>query len=77
MPCRVGITTRPEERRAEWENKVVGLSNWRILNSYPTKQQAQQHEDRYAVQTGCKASHGGPDAPGLWHVYRFDYLRER
>ena len=77
MPCRAGITTRPEERRAEWERQVVGLTNWRILGTYRSRQEAQAHENRYAQQTGCRAGAGGSDAPGLWHVYRFDYIRER
>lgn len=37
MPCRVGITTRPEERRAEWERLVIGMSNWRILGQYQSR----------------------------------------
>ena len=75
MPCRVGITTRPEKRKSEWEREVIGLRNWEIIGSYPTKSQAQAHEDRYANQHGCIAAHGGADAPGIWYVYRFDYTR--
>jgi hypothetical protein len=75
MPCRVGITTRPEERKAEWEREVVGLTNWRIVGEYTKREQAQEHENRYAAQTGCQASHGGADASGHWYVYRFDYVR--
>lgn len=77
MPCRVGITTRPEERKAEWEREVVGLQNWQILGTYSSRQKAQDHEDRYAARTGCLASHGGPDVTGKWNVYRFDYVRAR
>jgi len=77
MPCRVGITTRPDERRAEWERRVVGLTNWRIIGEYHSRQKAQAHEERYAQQTGCQAWPGGSDAPGPWYVYRFDYIRER
>lgn len=75
MPCRVGITTRPDERRAEWERAVIGLRNWQIIGRYSSKEQAQAHEDRYAAQTGCQASHGGPDPDGTWYVYRFDYTK--
>lgn len=77
MPCRVGITTRPGERKAEWERSVVGLRNWRILGTYSTKREAQDHEDRYARQNGCQASHGGGDGVGRWSVYRFDYTRTK
>ena len=75
MPCRVGITTDPQTRRAYWNNQVVELKNWNILAQYPTKVQAQQHENRYAARTGCRAHAGGPDTPGTWYVYRFDYTR--
>lgn len=77
MPCQVGITTRPEERRAEWARAVVGMRNWRVIGRYARREEAQSHEDRYARQFGCNASHGGPDAPGPWFVYRFDYMRLR
>lgn len=77
MPCRVGITTDPEGRKAAWERRVVGLTGWRILGSYRSRAEAQQRETQYAQRTGCQASPGGADAPGTWHVYRFDYTRTR
>lgn len=77
MPCRVGITTNPDERRAYWETQVVGLTNWRILEWYSSREDAQAHENRYAQQSGCQASHGGAPAQGPWAVYRFDYTRTR
>ena len=77
MPCRVGITTNPTERKAYWERQVIGLSNWRILGTYPSKQEAQAHETRYAASSGCQAHAGGPDASGTWSVYRFDYVRKK
>ena len=77
MPCRVGMTTDPESRRASWENKVVGLTNWRILGKYRSREEAQASETRYASRYGCQASPGGPDATGTWYVYRFDYTRKR
>lgn len=73
MPCRVGITTNPDERKTHWQSKVVGFKNWRIIGRYQSRQRAQDHENRYARQNGCKAHAGGSDAPGTWHVYRFDY----
>ena len=77
MPCRVGITTNPKERKAAWESQVVGLSNWRILANYPSREEAQTHEDSYAQRNGCQAAHGGAPAKGPWYVYRFDYIRTR
>jgi len=73
MPCRVGITTNQEERRAYWESKAVGLKNWRILKSFTTKAKAQEYETQYAARYGCQAHAGGPNAPGTWYVYRFNY----
>ena len=73
MLCRVGITTDPERRRKEWEKEVVGLSGWEILATFPTKEKAQAYEDQYAANSGCKGHAGGPDTPGTWSVYRFDY----
>jgi len=77
MPCRVGITTNPDERKAYWESQVVGLKNWSIIGQYSSKSQAQEHENRYARNTGCKAHAGGPDTRGTWYVYRFDYSRSK
>lgn len=77
MPCRVGITTDLDGRRAFWENKIVGLMNWRILKSFRHKAEAQEYETQYAKRYGCQAAPGGPDMPGMWYVYRFDYTRKR
>ena len=77
MPCRVGITTDPARRRGEWENEVVGLSGWRILGTYPTRTEAQAHEDDYARKSGCLGHGGGAAASPPWYVYRFDYIRKR
>lgn len=64
MPCRVGITTNPDERKQYWQNRVVGFENMRILASYNSKEEAQKHENSHASRTGCKVNAGGPDAPG-------------
>ncbi|MDN5202523.1 hypothetical protein QQ008_14140 [Fulvivirgaceae bacterium BMA10] len=77
MPCRVGITTNPTERKAYWQNQVIGLTNWRILATYNNKADAQAHENRHALSHGCTAQAGGPNAPGVWSVYKFDYIRTR
>ena len=73
MSCRVGITTNPEERKRYWQNRVNGFRAWNIIGQYPTKDQAQQHEDNYARQSGCEAHAGGPDTPGTWYVYTFQF----
>jgi hypothetical protein len=77
MPCRVGITTDPKGRRADWESQVVGLRNWRILKSFASEAKAQEYETRYAARYDCQAYRGGRSASGIWYVYRFDYTRDR
>jgi len=80
MVCRVGITTRPEQRKQEWKRKVDGLRNWQILAKRQNREDAQNLENQYAKQYGCKASGGGndPDGPNeTWSVYRFDYDSEK
>lgn len=77
MPCRVGISTDPDARRVYWQNQVVGFANWRILKSFRGKAEAQEYETQYAERYGCQAFPGGPDTPGTWYVYRFDFTRKR
>lgn len=77
MPCRVGITTNPDERKIQWQSKVVGFKNWRIIKKFRTQEEAQDYEKWYAEKYNCHAHAGGPHSPGIWSVYRFDYLRER
>ena len=83
MPCRVGITTDPSERKRHWEREVVGLKNWRQQH-VGSKLAAQTEESRrhnfcknFEPSRGvCHAHPGGgdPDEYG-WHVYEFDYSR--
>ena len=77
MPCRVGITTNPQLRRSQWESKVYGLTNWRIIGTHNNRADAQAQESRYAARYGCLSSPGGKNARGPWYVYRFDYTRVR
>ncbi len=83
MPCRVGITTDPENRKKDWERQVVGLTNWR-KEFVGSKEDAQQKE--YLWQLACNLNQlhgechahpggGDPDKYGWW-VYEFDYERE-
>ena len=76
MPSRVGITTNPESRRKHWESRVEGLINWRILTSFQSQSEAQRYENDYAARHNCNAWPGGPDTPGTWYVYFFDYTRD-
>ena len=77
MLCRVGITTDPEKRKSYWNNQVIGFKNWRILQKYANKKDAQTHENRAAKKYNCIAHAGGPDTPGIWYVYKFEYTRTK
>ena len=74
MPCRVGITTDPEERRRHWQSQHPTLRNWQILSTHPTKAAAQNRENEEARRRGCQASPGGAGPENaIWSVYYFDY----
>lgn len=80
MHCYVGMTTDPERRRAQWENTVDGLRNWKILKRFDSEysyDRALDYERDYARQHGCEAEPGGRRAPGPWYVYYFEYSRKR
>ena len=77
MPCRAGITTNPNERRAYWQNRVVGLRDWRIVSTHRSKSAAQAAESVYCARSGCISFPGGagPDM-ATWYLYRFTYTRD-
>lgn len=81
MPCRVGITTNVEARRAYWEKRVRGFANWQTHGWFRDKRSAQLKEDglvadcnRAGHRGTCHGQAGGgdPNAEG-WTVYSFDY----
>ena len=74
MPCRVGITTDPEERKSYWQGRHPNMYGWVIVARYPTKTQAQARETSEARARGCQSSPGGggPER-GNWCVYYFQY----
>lgn len=76
MPCQVGITTNPDQRRKQWENEYSSLRNWQIMGRHNNREDAQRQETEFARQYGCEAHPGGdePDRPNsIWYVYRFDH----
>lgn len=86
MPCRIGITTKPDESRAYWQNQVTGFTNWQILNTFRSKAAAKEYETGYALRNGCEAALEDSYAPRTgreyevqydwWYVYHFDYMTE-
>ena len=83
MPCRIGITTKPEESRAYWQHRVAGFANWEIVNSFKSERAAKEYETQFALRDGCEAALGGGGAPpsadeartdyNWWYVYHFSY----
>jgi hypothetical protein len=83
MPCRVGMTTRPDERRTKWETRVIGFANWQILNSFRSEAAAKEYANAYAIRNGCESSLDDPEPRGSprdyeerydwWYVYYFEY----
>jgi len=81
MPCRIGISTNPDARRAYWETQYYGFKNWEILaGPFYTKAGAQKRENDLAAKYGCLSHPGGADpddAKAVWYVYAFDYSSKR
>lgn len=78
MACYVGMTKDPDRRKREHEAAYEGFSNWRILASGLTYQEALAKEDNAAKTYGCYAEPGGPVSAGrVYSVYKFNYTRKR
>lgn len=75
MACRVGITTDPKRREAEWKSECPSMRNWKIESEHYSKSEAQKEEDRLAKLRGCVSARGGrePENATLWYVYSFTY----
>ena len=76
MDCRIGITTKPADRKQYWEGKHPTLSNWRILKRDLTRKQAQAEEKRLSLLHGCVAHAGGGgnvSPRARWSVYYFEF----
>ena len=72
MGCRAGITTRPNERKGEWQQRYSAVRNWQLESLFANRAAAQAWEDKQP----CEKSGGGadPDFPGAkWYGYRFDF----
>ena len=74
MACRVGMTTDPEGRKADWEDHYRRIWGWKILGEYDTKSKAQTAETQFAEKLGCTAHPGGSGSEyATWYVYFFNY----
>lgn len=73
MSRRVGITTRPNERRVEWIREFPTLRDWMHFGPFVSLEQALAWE---SLQRDCvrSGSGGEPDTAGArWWGYRFDH----
>jgi hypothetical protein len=75
MPCRIGITTDPAGRKADWLSQHPSMVNWRILETHSTKIGAQKAETRLKKTYGCIRSPGGRETAEMWSVYKFEYKK--
>ncbi len=77
MNCRIGMTTNPEQRRAQWLVEYPSMRNWKVLmGPIGDKATAQVAEAKLSQELGCISSPGGndPDDPlAPWFIYRFEY----
>ena len=69
MGCRVGMSTKPEERIQYWKRKE-GHTDSKILACGLTYEKAQEMEAFEAEMKGCQSSGGGERVDGVaWCVY--------
>lgn len=74
--CRVGMTTNPTRRKAEWEAEIPNTTDWAWFGHYNSRKDAQAFETYLASIHECESHHGGrePENNNPWWVYKFTYL---
>ena len=73
MPNRAGITTRPDERKNEWQRYYPNLRDWQMVGPFASRAEAERWESN---QLYCLRSGGGaePEVPDVqWWGYTFRY----
>lgn len=77
VPCRVGYTHDPEERKSYWRGQhPLTFGAWEVLGEYNTKREALDAEEAFANKYNCKWGSGGDDPatpPDKWSVYYFRF----
>ncbi len=70
----VGMTSQnPYLRKQEWENQGRVISDFVIIQTGLTYDEAQELENSYKIK-GYQAEPGGPRVPGVvYSVYVFEY----
>ena len=77
MPCRIGITENPSEKRKYWKKQVVGFSDWQILASYESSSEAQAYMTKFATMHGCHMSEDYDSKSDKLCIYHFEYIKTR
>ena len=75
MPGAVGITTDLIRGRKHWERTYpASLRNWRVVEMFHTRSEAQAYERQLSRAWGCdsQANASGPES-AVWFVYYFDH----
>jgi hypothetical protein len=73
MSSRHGITTRPEELRAEWHRACPTMHAWHVFGPFRDREQAEAWEDQQQDSNGS-SNDMELDFPGArWWGFRFDY----
>ena len=74
MACQVGMTTNPEQRKAQWKAQRPSLRNWQIVDTCYSKTAAQRREREIAQQYGCNWGEGGQGPENAtWYIYYYQY----
>ena len=73
--CRVGMTTDPDGRKADWEAEIPNTTDWEWFGPYDSREEAQVVETALAEDGGCESHPGGrePENNKEWWVYKFTY----
>ena len=77
MPCRIGITENPYEKRKYWQHHVVGFAQWQILASFDSSSEAQAYMTQFAKLHGCQMSEDYDSTSDKLCIYHFEYTRTR
>ena len=76
MGRRVGVTTNPFARKAEWEGIYKNVRNWWVSRPYSSREKAQDAEKRIADIYGFEFSPESKEpvySTSKWYVYRFEH----
>lgn len=71
MMGKVGITTRPDERRREHESTYGHLSNWHVEGPFPSREAARMWEMAHPYYDGSPIGNEPDNIFAKWYGYSF------